>query len=176
MRSLLAVAWPLLAPVEEPTLHPPARRWWAWVCILSFFPVAAAFHNRLWWRPTCMLNSFGVDYTDWGTFKMWLSQDSSPSSAALLMLLVYFFGRRRWALRALVAPVVLTGAPLALWLWDIPGTSRWICLHLHDNRLLLWPGQPLTTKVLTVVAVLTYTPLAILSLRRFRPAKQALPG
>ena len=128
-----------------------------------------------------MMNPFGADYTDWETFKMWLSQDATPSSSVLLCMCMSWLGRRMWFVRALAAPVFVCGIPMSLWLWDIPGSGRWVCLHLHDNRLILWPGQPLTTKFLMLVGIAMYVPLAAWSVARFRraavkPLADAVPG
>ncbi len=167
----MAVVAPPLAPAADPLTDRAARRWWLATSVLCFFPFGAVLHNRVWWKPICMMNPFGVDYTDWETLKMWLSQDATPSSAALACLCMFLVGRRWWWVRAMAAPIFVCGLPLSVWLWDIPGSGRWVCLNLHNNRLLLWPGQPLTTPLLTVLYLAMYIPLAAWCVLRFARAR-----
>ena len=45
--------------------------------------------------------------------------------------------------------------PLTIWVWDIPFTSRFICRHFHDNKLLLL-GYSIKSRYFYVIGIVIY--------------------
>lgn len=149
------------------------RRWKVW-CGLLVVPATAILHHALLVRGTCMLNRFGPDY-DLHTMARWLSRDPSLPMAILGAIVVFHLGERIAALRPLVTTFVVAFIPLALWIWDIPGTGRIICAHLHDNRFLLATGVPLKGRHLYVLGGVLH-PLLLLTRLWVRGHRQAIAG
>ena len=149
---------PWLAPSENPLASRPAMRWWRTICLLSILPVAAAFHNVVLpaSRSTCMLNPLHVP--DWSLDMMylWLSNDPSLLLAMVTMAVVYKVGLHMGLMRALVAPGFVASLMYSLWIWDIPFTGRVICYTVHDNRVMLWEGQPLNSRVVILASLALY--------------------
>ncbi len=115
---------------------------WALICGAAFFPVAAILHHAVFYATTCMLNPFGLEYSA-STVAIWLSKDPSPSVAAVLILGLHRWGRSFRLLHSILAVFAIAFLPLALYVWDIPGTGRWICDHFHDLKFALPGGMPL---------------------------------
>jgi hypothetical protein len=109
-------------------------RRWALICLLNFFPLAAFLHNGVFYRPTCMLNPFGADYA----IPTWLARDPSVPWAIVSSMLIYKAGFGSQMVRTLATPIFVAFLPLTIWIWDIPFTSRVICLTFHDARLVLF--------------------------------------
>lgn len=149
---------PWLAPRENPLTSRLALRWWRTICLLSILPVAAAFHNVVLpaSRSTCMLNPLHVP--DWSLDMMylWLSMDPSLLLAMVVMASVYTVGLHVGLMRALVAPGFICSLMYSLWIWDIPFTGRVICHTIHDNRVMLWEGQPLNSRVVILASGALY--------------------
>lgn len=169
---------PWLAPSENPLASRHALRWWRVICLLSILPVAAAFHNVVLpaSRSTCMLNPLHV--ADWtlDSIILFLRSDPSLLLAMLTMGAVYLAGFRVGTLRALVAPGFVSSILYSLWIWDIPFTGRTICYTVHDNRVMLWDGQPLNSKVVLLTSLGLYLLALPTVLPKFKlfdaPAKQ----
>lgn len=107
------------------------------IALLSVLPFAAILHHAVFFRHTCMLNSFGAsDYTLHWT-SVWLRSDPSLPFAITIALILYLVGRSRPRLRKATKYFNIAFAPLALWIWDIPGSGRIICHHFHDGRIAL---------------------------------------
>lgn len=167
---LYPVLVPWLAPRESPLTSRLALRWWRTICLLSILPVAAAFHNVVLpaSRSTCMLNPLHV--TDWSLdmISLWLSQDPSLPLAMATMAIVYGVGLHVGLMRALVAPGFVCSLMYSLWVWDIPFTGRGICRTIHDNRVMLWEGQPLNSRVVILASAGLYLLALPAVLARFR--------
>lgn len=116
-----------------PTRHPR----WPLLAGLLVFPFTAILHHLVFYRPTCILNPFGADYTP-RVVVAWLRNDPSLIWASAAAITVYMIGQsaprvRPWIAHA--AGAFLIGfLPLTIWIWDIPGTGRTICYHFHDGR------------------------------------------
>lgn len=66
---------------------------WKVACFLSIFNFAAILHHAVFWRPTCMLNPFGPDYTPEVVIH-WLSRDPALPWAILIAILIYHMGSK----------------------------------------------------------------------------------
>jgi hypothetical protein len=156
-------------------------RWWRVMCLLSVIPVAAAYHNVVLpaTRSTCMLNPLHMPDWNLQSIYMFLTSDPSLLLAIASMGIVYALGLRIGTIRALVAPAFVSSILYSLWIWDIPFTGRLICLTIHDNRLLLWDGQPLNSRVVILVSLGLYLlalPTVLPNFKRFdAPAKAPAP-
>ena len=117
---------------------------WGWIliCAVAFFPIAATLHHGFFWASTCMLNPFGPDYS-LETVAHWLTNDPSPTVAAIMVVTLGIWGRSFRILRTILAVFILAFLPLTLYVWDIPGTGRWICENFHDLKFALPGGLPL---------------------------------
>lgn len=124
---------------------------WALTALALFPPTTAILHHRVFYPPTCILNPFGSpDYT-WSAIVTWVKADPSPTLALLIALTVFVVGGYVRSLRRPVLALAIAFMPLAIWIWDIPGSGRFICHHFHDGRaglhtrhffllgLVLWP-------------------------------------
>lgn len=116
------------------------RGWRAWAlqCAALSVPFAAILHHAVFFRPTCMLNPFGPDYTP-SVLARWITRDPSFPFGLGLAALIFVVGVRVPALviRAWVPAFLIAFAPLALWVWDVPFAGRPICACCHDGRLSL---------------------------------------
>jgi hypothetical protein len=113
-------------------------RGWALQCAALCVPFAAVLHHAVFFRPTCMLNPFGPDYTP-SVLAKWITHDPSLPVALLLAALVFVAGLRLSLARRWVPAFLIAFAPLSLWIWDVPLAGRPICGCCHDGRLVL-PG------------------------------------
>jgi hypothetical protein len=137
-------------------------KWWPLVVLTSVLPLSAILHHLLFYPTTCMLAPFGVtDYTSAGV-AAWLRADWSPRLAIAIAGCAYFLGIRSNDVRAATLAFVVAFAPLAVWIWDIPWSSRIVCRFLHDGR------AGLLTRHLYVSGAVIWLMLASL-LRRARP-------
>ena len=172
-RAILALFWPPAAPVgPEGRIDLDALPWWRICCGANVLPIAAALHHVVFYRPSCMLNPFGADYTP-TVVRDWLVRDPSLPWALALSLFVYVAGKRFAWVRAAAAPVFLSFLPLTVWIWDIPFAGRVICDHFHDNKVRLPEGLPggstLGTRHFYVLGLLIYAlflPVVLLLARR----------
>ncbi len=115
---------------------------WKAACVASIFPLAALLHHGVFYQTTCMLNPFGHDYT-LQVISLWLANDPSLPVAVLMALMGYQLGNRYRGLRVLMIPFLIAFAPLAIWVWDIPFTARFVCMNWHDEAVMLADGMPL---------------------------------
>ena len=111
-----------------------SARVWRGISLLLFFPVAAVLHHAVFFRPTCMLNPFGLDYTP-SVVKAWLAADPSPAWAIALCFVAYHAGNSVPSLRQIAAPVFVAFLPLTLWIWDLPFFGRPVCAAFHDEQV-----------------------------------------
>jgi hypothetical protein len=161
-----AILWPPLAPLGKDSGRL-GRDWWGVACFASVIPIAAILHHRIFWKPTCMLNPFGADYTP-TIVHSWLLRDPSLPWAIVLAGLAWSLGRAYSPLKYLVAPTFSAFLPLSLWLWDIPFSGRFICHHFHDNRFQLARGVPLVTKDIYAFCALLYLVYVEMLIRKHR--------
>ena len=131
--------------------------------LINLFPSTAALHNIFFWRPTCMLRPFGLDY-DLHTIGAWLAGDPSPRWALLLNGAVYLLGRRMLFIQTLSAPISIAFLPLSGWIWDIPFSDRAICRHFHDLRLTVG-AYPVHSRHVYLLGLLLYFVLLSLIVR-----------
>jgi hypothetical protein len=138
LKSLL---WPPASPPALGVREPHDRVWWVLTCTLLALVLTAVAHHAIFYPHQCMLESFGADYSDSGALATWLSQDPSLPSAIAITFLVFFAGKQFPSVKILAACFFVSLLPLALWIWDIPFTRRFICVHAHDDRLTIlgWP-------------------------------------
>lgn len=170
LAALLAILVPPWAPVERPLADSAARWWWRALCALNVIPLTAIAHHAVFYRPRCMLNDFGPEYT-LDVVGQWLYRDPSLPWAILVTLAIYRAGLRWQAVRMAAAPLFLAFLPLSLWIWDIPFSGRWICHHGHDKRPFPGLGIVIRTRYLYLLAAAVYCGvLALLALRRRSPA------
>lgn len=133
LRAVFGILWPPAAPISATATPRDNRVWWTLLCILQVIPLTAIWHHAVFYRPRCMLNDFGPEYTA-DIVAKWLSRDPSLPWAILCAIVIYAAGRRWEWMQMLAAPFFLAFIPLSLWIWDIPFTDRWICHHGHDKR------------------------------------------
>jgi hypothetical protein len=105
----------------------------ALLSLWSFFPLTAIFHHAVFYKPTCILNNFGPEYT-LDVLMEWLSLDPSPYVASLGAMVIFVLAMRYPALRLAVLAALIATIPLTIWIWDIPLTARIICRLGHDGR------------------------------------------
>jgi hypothetical protein len=124
----------------------------ALLAFLSFFPLTAVFHHAVFFRPTCILNNFGAEYTP-SVIAIWLSLDPSPYVALIGTLLVFVAAVRYPILRLAVLAFVIAMIPLTLWIWDIPFSGRIVCDWGHDGR------SPINSLDLYIFAAISFAPI-----------------
>lgn len=114
----------------------PRLPWWA--PVLATLALTAILHHSLFFRPQCLLNPFDVqDYT-LTAFRRWLAADPSLPWALTGVSLALLW-RPRWPwLGVALTTFGLAFVPLTVWIWDLPGTGRWVCTVAHDGRLGLY--------------------------------------
>ena len=164
---LAQVFWPPLSPVPTASSQiNDYRRWWRLLCVLTTIPITAVLHHAIFFRSQCMLNPFfATDYTS-ASILIWLSRDPSLPWAAVAAMTIYYLGTRHSFLRVCIAPVFVSFLPLSLWIWDVPFTGRFICHHLHDEKILLMSGIPLRSWFFYLLGAILYVVFAIYLLHR----------
>ena len=110
------------------------QRWWAVMPLLLSIPLTAILHHLVFFRPTCILNNFGPDYTP-RVLLSWVEKDPSPYLGLLLATIIWWVGRTRAFVRRAAAAFLVAFAPLSIWIWDVPFSGRVICLNFHDGRV-----------------------------------------
>jgi hypothetical protein len=142
--------------------------WRAW-CVAVIFPIIAVLHHALFYRSSCMINPFGPDYTA-PAMRAWLLRDPSVPWGMLAGIVLYLFGLApHGAFVQLVVPSLVIGfAPLTVWIWDIPGSGRWICRRCHDDLIHVRPIGPLRTKHIYVLSAAMFVVTLVISLVRYR--------
>ena len=176
LRSILALFWPPAAPLGRH--EPGSAAWWLLCCIVNIIPLTASFHHVVFFRPSCMLNpqEYGGDDYTWDVVRGWLTHDPSLYCAVGLSLLAWFLGRWLQWVRLLAAPFFVSFLPLSIWIWDIPGTSRWVCDHFHDARLSV-NGVVISTKYMYLLGIALYSLfVAALILVRGRRGSSPIPA
>lgn len=103
------------------------------VAALLFLPFTAMLHHAVFFRPTCMLNPFGEDYT-LAVMRVWLSQDPSPYLGLVAALGAFFVLRRFAWLTPYALAFFFAFLPLSIWIWDIPFSGRVVCALFHDQK------------------------------------------
>jgi hypothetical protein len=103
------------------------RTWLAWLTILPF---TAILHNAIFYHPQCLLNPFGPESLS--AYEAWFFRDPSLGWAVVAATLTWVLAPRSAVIWFLIA-----FAPLTVWIWDIPGSGRFICRHFHDGKLIL---------------------------------------
>lgn len=177
------ILWPPAAPIAA--VAPVSHAWWGTLCVLLVIPFTAVLHHAVFYRPTCMLNSFrpgGEQATDYTleALRLWLSGDPSLYVAVVAAVLVWFVGRQWEIVRLLAAPFWVSFVPLSLWIWDIPGSGRLICRLCHDGRVVLPVlDHTVRSRDLYLVGMLAYAVLlglTLLAWRRFPSQASASAG
>lgn len=134
-------------PIDSPW------QWCAW-CVALILPTTAVFHHAVFYRGSCMINPFGLEYTRAAVW-LWLREDPSLRWGLVVAGAAYCGGLLSTgaALRVMVPAIVIGFVPTTVWIWDIPGSRRWICRHFHDDLLVLPLIGPLRTRHIYIVSV-----------------------
>lgn len=114
---------------------------WAMKSAALVVPFTAILHHAIFFRSNCILNPFGADYT-LQVIATWFMRDPSLPWAIVASVVVHSLGNHRRfgaGIQGSTVPFLVAFLPLSLWLWDIPGLGRPICMAWHDARLVL-PG------------------------------------
>ena len=135
---------------------------WRLLTALAAIPLTAIFHNLLFYRSECMLNSFGKEALP--TYISWLSKDPSLPWAIIRAATIYTAGKSAPWLKTLVLPFLIGFLPLSIWIWDIPGTGRIICRSFHENKLVFPLFGPLHSRHLYVLGIIVW--LGIFAVRK----------
>jgi len=128
---------------------------WALFALLTTFPLTAIFHHAIFYRPTCILNSFGSDYRT-EVILLWLQNDPSLLFAVLGASSIWITGLYRTQFQYWIIAFLITFLPLSIWVWDIPFTDRLICHLFHDGK------TPLHARHLYLLGITLWIPTAIL--------------
>ncbi len=168
LQVLAQVVWPPIARLHHHSngTHS-SDRWWLATCIATAVPVTAALHHLLFYRPSCMLNPFGPDYTlpiVW----TWLSRDPSLPWAIISLITTYAIGKKRPWIKVFIAPIFLSFLPLSLWIWDVPFSGRMICANFHEGRVMISKGLVLRTKHFYAIGIVLYLVLIAYAIRNKR--------
>src|SRR6478672_779573 len=141
LRMLKSLLWPPASPPALGVREPHDRLWWGFTCTLLALVLTAVAHHAIFYPHQCMLESFGADYSAPGALAAWLSQDPSLPSAIAMTFVIFLAGKQFPSVKIFAACFSVSFLPLALWIWDIPFTGRFICVHAHDDRLKIlgWP-------------------------------------
>lgn len=164
--AVVGIFWPPGAPV----FGAPAgatQIWWSGICLANVLPITAILHNRVFWVGSCMLNPFGSDYMP-SVVGAWLLRDPSVPWAAVFSGIAWSLGNFCQPVKALMAPVFSSCLPLTIWIWDIPFSGRYICLHFHDHLFTLYGGHPLATRDICLLSALIYLIFLALVFRKMR--------
>jgi hypothetical protein len=124
----------------------------AMLALGSFFPLTAILHHAIFYRPTCILNNFGSEYT-LSVLAAWLTADPSPYIALILSLAVFAMAMYYPGLRLAVVAFLIATIPLSIWIWDIPFTGRFVCHWGHDGR------SAINSQDLYIFAAISFGPI-----------------
>ena len=143
------------------------KRWWRMCLAASVVPFAAMLHHLVFYRPTCMLNSFGA--ADWFDTQVidWFMRDPSLAWALVLVLSLTLLAQRYVMSRVLLAPLFVAFLPLSIWVWDIPLTGRIICATFHDERFQVM-GIVIHGRYLYVFGALAYLGILAIQLKKLK--------
>lgn len=119
------------------------------IAFCTFFPLTAIFHHAVFYRPTCILNNFGRDYTP-EVVLTWLELDPSPGLGLLCALLIFAVSAYFPIIRLAALAFAIATIPLSLWIWDIPFTGRIVCALGHDGR---WPLRTFYLYILAAISI-----------------------
>ena len=109
-----------------------------------------------------MLNPFkGPDYSDLPTLWKWISRDPSLPWAIAIAFSTYSAGKTCPVVKLLTACFTVSFLPLAVWIWDIPFTGRYI-ESFHDGRLHLF-GLTVTSRHFYELGMMLFVGLAALA-------------
>lgn len=169
---LRQIMWPPLAPVLSISRQDNGEKYWVTLCALLVVPFGAVFHHALFYSSQCMLNPFGEAYYIGSVLLRWLQRDPSLPWAIVAAVAIYHIGKRHEYVRVLVAPLFVAFLPLSIWIWDIPLTGRFICDHLHDDKLIVF-GQPVRTTYFYVIGLAMYLLFLLGLVRRNRLEQRA---
>ena len=122
---------------------------WKVAAALTFVPVTAILHHRVFSKPHCMTNLL----SSMPLFLRWIETDASPWIGLLVAVAACVIVSRQPRLRFLAAAFPIAFFPLSLWIWDIPGTSV-ICPRFHDGKIGLRSWH------LYLLGVILYLPIA----------------
>jgi hypothetical protein len=151
---------------RQPSAPKPLAFPWKVAALLTFVPVTAILHHRIFSKPHCMTNLLSSR----AVFVTWVKGDASPWLGLVAALVAFVTVSRKPALRFLVAAFPIAFFPLSLWIWDIPGTSV-ICPHFHDGKIGLRSWH------LYLLGAILYLPIAwLLSRNNTRPPGLDPPG
>jgi hypothetical protein len=117
--------------------------------------LTAVAHHAIFYPHQCMLESFGADYSAPGVLAAWLSQDPSLPSAIAMTFVIFLAGEQFPSVKIFAACFFVSFLPLALWIWDIPFTGRFICVHAHDDRLKIL-GWPINSSHLYMLGAISF--------------------
>jgi hypothetical protein len=139
---------------------PFSRGRWLAQSLALFIPFAAILHNTIFFRPTCMLKPFGLEY-DAETVAKLVRQDPSVALAAVAAVCVCVAGLKLpWPIvRAWVPGFLIGFAPLSLWIWDVPFAGRPVCRLWHDERLVLPLLGPVHSRHLYILGLALFVTL-----------------
>lgn len=124
----------------------------ALLAFASFFPITAVLHHAIFFKPTCILNNFGSEYTP-TVIMIWLSLDPSPYVGLICAVAVFIAAVYYPPLRLAILACVIATIPLTVWIWDIPFTGRIVCMWGHDGR------SPINSIDLYLFAAIAFVPI-----------------
>ena len=165
MQLLKQIFWPPVSPPALGVRDPNDRLWWAMTCALLVLPLAAIAHHSVFYPPTCMLRPFGVDYSSLEALSAWLSRDPSPPWSLAMALATFFLGKQVPLIKILAVCLLISFMPLAIWIWDIPFTGRFICIHAHDDKLQVL-GWSVKSRYFYFLGVVLFVSFLIMTLRK----------
>ncbi|MBL0926580.1 MAG: hypothetical protein IBJ11_02870 [Phycisphaerales bacterium] len=159
MKTVLRAIFPLIWPCAAPVLRlrgTADRLWWVLASLWVFFPAGAVLHHLFAYRRTigtmtCILNDLneapGVKVYEftWPVIQRWVAMEPTLPLAGGIAAVTLLLGWFLWPVRLLAAPLYVSTLALSVWTWDIPGTGRWVCMNLHDDRVRLFGGPALRT-------------------------------
>jgi len=134
---------------------------WLFVSLASILPLTAVLHHAVFCPYTCILQPLTT--TDYSSPVMirWLRSDPAPTIALVIASGMFIIGRLSERVHLPVVALLVVTAPLTLWIWDVPFTSRVVCRFLHDGR------AGVHTRHLYLTAAFAWAPTLVL-LRRIR--------
>ena len=139
--------------------HIQTTRSWRLVCIAAYLPLLTLWHHVVFFRPQCVLNPLSADdYTLQSVTKL-LTTNPAVYVAGVTCIACYYLGNRLMHYRFLLVLFCIAFAPLTLWIVDIPFTERFICMTLHDDRIMLFADTPLRSRHFYLLGAALFTGL-----------------